>query len=127
MKEKETGMAGRRWPMMIGGLLATGAAIGAASALMRRRRSERTWDEYGSTLQTSDMIESTRYAMDAGTDKVDAGTDKVSASAGATKDRTSDLIGTKNSAASTGTVAADPATGDKTMADTVPVSKNSRT
>lgn len=39
-------MARKRWPMMIGGLLAAGAAVGAAGALVRRRRSRRTWDEY---------------------------------------------------------------------------------
>jgi hypothetical protein len=88
--KKETGMAGKRWPMVIGGLVATGAVIGAASALMRRRRSSRTWDEYGSTRSTADksMLDSAKSAMD-------AGVHKASSAAGSAKDRTSDLIGSK--------------------------------
>ena len=81
-------MAGRRWPMVIGGLLATGAVIGAASALMRRRRSGRTWEEYGSTRSTADtsMLDTAKSAMD-------AGVHKASSAAEAVRDRSSDLIG----------------------------------
>jgi gas vesicle protein len=92
--KKETGMAGKRWPMVIGGLLATGAVIGAASALMRRRRSGRAWDEYSSTRTTADksMIDSARTAMD-------AGVHKASPTAESAKERTSDLIGSAKSTA----------------------------
>ena len=83
-RKKGTRMAGKRWPMLVGGLLATGAVVGVASALMKRRRSQPMWDEYGSTRETSEKIES-RSTMD-------AGIDKASAKADAAKERTSDLI-----------------------------------
>jgi hypothetical protein len=89
VQKRETGMTGKRWPMMVGGLLATGAVVGAASALMRRRRSEGAWDEYGSTRTSGDadaMLDSAKSSMD-------AGVDKASPAAGAAKERTSDLIG----------------------------------
>jgi hypothetical protein len=37
MMRNEAGSS-RRWPAMIGGLLVAGAAVGAASAMLRRRR-----------------------------------------------------------------------------------------
>ena len=83
-RKKESGMGSRRWPMMIGGLLATGAFIGAASALMKRRRTTNTWDEYASTRTSSDTsakLDSAKSTMDA------------SMPPEATKERTSDLIG----------------------------------
>src|SRR6185312_613898 len=43
----------RRWPMMLGGLLVAGAAVGAAGAVIARRRANRDqWEEYGSTRST---------------------------------------------------------------------------
>jgi hypothetical protein len=83
-KKKGTGMAGKRWPMMVGGLLATGAVVGVATALMKRRRSQPMWDEYASTRETGEKIDS-RSTMD-------ASVGKASAKADAAKDRTSDLI-----------------------------------
>lgn len=84
----------RRWPMIFGGLVAAGAAVGAASALMKRRNSVPEWDEYGATREGDSLMETTKNTMD-------AGIDKASAAAASAKDRTSDLIGSKSSAATT--------------------------
>jgi hypothetical protein len=45
---KQETTTARRWPRMVGGLIIAGAALGAVSALLSRRR-ERRWNEYGST------------------------------------------------------------------------------
>lgn len=81
----------RSWPMTIGGLLVAGAAVGAASAMLRRRRNQQSWDEYGSTRTTSDtgsMLESAKSTMD-------AGVEKARTMGEAAKDRASDLVGSK--------------------------------
>jgi hypothetical protein len=117
-KKKETGMAGKRWPMMIGGLLATGVAVGAASAMLRRRRSRNAWDEYGSTRTSSDtgaMLKSAESTMD-------AGVDKAARKAEAVRERGSDMIGSTGS--SSGAPIGVDKTADRTMADSA--SKNSR-
>ncbi|MET7418088.1 hypothetical protein [Dactylosporangium sp. NPDC005555] len=88
----------RRWPMAIGGLLMAGAAVGAATALMRRRRANQTWDEYGSTRTTSD----TGSMLDSAKSTMDAGIDKAKTMGEAAKDRASDLIGNKNTSTNTG-------------------------
>jgi hypothetical protein len=66
----------RRWPMVLGGLLAAGAAVGAAGAMIARRRANRDqWEEYGSTRstgssRTDSMIETAKSTLDSGRDKV---------------------------------------------------------
>ncbi|GAA3229699.1 hypothetical protein ACFO1B_26220 [Dactylosporangium siamense] len=82
----------RRWPMAVGGLLMAGAAVGAATALMRRRRANQAWDEYGSTRTTSD----TGSMLDSAKSTMDAGIDKAKTMGEAAKDRASDLIGSKS-------------------------------
>ena len=94
--------SGRKWPLMIGGLLAAGAAIGATGALVKRRRSQPTWEEYAadSTRTTTDahaVLDSAKSAMDAGVDKA----------SNAAKDRTSDLIGSPGKGKNTGPTGAD--------------------
>jgi hypothetical protein len=89
---KNESRSSRRWPMTLGGLLMAGAAIGAATALMRRRRANQTWDEYGSTRTTSD----TGSMLDAAKSTMDAGVDKAKTMGEAAKDRASDLIGSKS-------------------------------
>lgn len=42
-------MARKRWPMVVGGVLAAGAVAGTATVLVRRHRTKRTWEEYGNT------------------------------------------------------------------------------
>jgi hypothetical protein len=46
--KKRKAPTARRLPRMVGGLMIAGAALGAVSALLSRRR-QRRWDEYGST------------------------------------------------------------------------------
>ena len=65
----------RSWPTMLGGLLAAGVAVGAAGAVIARRRANRDqWEEYGSTRstgsRTDSMIESAKSTLDTGRDKV---------------------------------------------------------
>ncbi|GAA0724552.1 hypothetical protein GCM10010199_34200 [Dactylosporangium roseum] len=107
----------RRWPMTLGGLLVAGAAVGMASAMLRRRRNQQAWDEYGSTRTTGDtgaMLESAKSTMD-------AGVEKAKTMGEAAKDRASDLIGSK----STGTGTSGGGEHDKpSMPQTA--SKNSR-
>ena len=82
----------RRWPMAIGGVLIAGAAMGAASALLRRWRNQQSWDEYGTTRTTGDtgsMLESAKSTKD-------AGVEKAKTMGEAAKDRASDLIGSKS-------------------------------
>jgi hypothetical protein len=43
--KKESRMSRNRWPMLAG-LLAAGAAVGAAGALVMRRRKQQQWQEY---------------------------------------------------------------------------------
>jgi hypothetical protein len=82
----------RRWPMAIGGLLVAGAAVGAASAMLRRRRNQQAWDEYGATRTTGD----TGSVLDAAKNTMDAGVDKAKTMGEAAKDRANDLIGSKS-------------------------------
>jgi hypothetical protein len=104
----------RRWPMVLGGLLATGVAAGAASVLMKKRRSDQPWDEYDSTRKTSD----TSAVLGQAKTTVEAGINKASTAAAAAKDRASDLIGSKSSTPTKpdGTPSM-VASSDKTMTD----------
>ncbi|WP_432833336.1 hypothetical protein [Dactylosporangium sp. CA-092794] len=81
----------RRWPMAIGGLLMAGAAVGAAGAMLRRRRNEQSWDEYGATRTSGD----TGSMLGAAKSSMDAGMEKARTMGEAAKDRASDLIGHK--------------------------------
>jgi len=116
-----TGQQKRRWPKVLGGLLAAGAVAGAASAAIKRRRARNGWDEYESptTRSTSDADS----VLDSAKSTMDAGIDKATATAASAKDRASDLIGAKESnPPSTGSVGVDKT--DSAYADTV--SKNGR-
>ena len=119
--KKESRLAGKRWPVLIGGLVAAGTAIGAATAIMRKRRSQQLWDEYGSTRTTSD----TDSVLGSAKNTMNAGIDKASAAASAAKDRASDLIGSKstNTGPASGTTTVST-TNEKTMADISPNSNN---
>lgn len=119
---KATGRQERRWPKVLGGLLAAGAVAGAASAVIKRRRARNAWDEYDSptTRTTSD----TDSVLDSAKSTMDAGIDKVSASAASAKERASDLIGSKGAnPPSPGMVGVDK-TDEPTFVDTS--SKNGR-
>ncbi len=93
--QKQTGLGGnkkRRWPMVLGGLVAAGAVAGAATAYVKRRQANNAWDEYDATRTTSD----THAVLDKAKSTMDAGVDKVSAAAKDVKERSSDLIGSKS-------------------------------
>jgi len=88
----------RRWPMVLGGLLAAGAVIGAAGAVIARRRANRDqWEEYGSARPTSGrtdaMIESAKSTADTGRDKVQSLADSA-------KERAADMMSSPSSPSS---------------------------
>jgi len=79
----------RRWPMMLGGLLVAGAAVGAAGALIARRRASRDqWDGYGSTRSTSGRTDST---VESAKSTSDTGRDKVQSLADSAKERAAEM------------------------------------
>jgi len=110
--QKQTGLGAkkRRWPMVLGGLAAAGAMVGAATAYVKRRQANNAWDEYDATRSTTD----THAVLDKAKSTMDAGVDKASAAAEQAKDRASDLIGSKTTpnspTGSVGTVGVDKTT-----------------
>lgn len=88
-KKESARMANKRWSLVFGGLLAAGAVAGAATALVKRRRATRSWDEYATTRTTTDK----KTVLDSAKNSMDAGVDRASEVAAAAKDRTTDLIG----------------------------------
>jgi len=101
-KAKLTGKEPRvkRWPMMLGGLLVAGAAVGAVGAIVARRRANRTqWEEYGASRTTTtgrhdSLAESAKSTVEAGKEKVQSLADSA-------KDRAADLMGSSSSNATT--------------------------
>lgn len=80
----------RRWPMVLGGLLAAGAAVGAAGAVIARRRANRDqWEEYGSTRSTGNSR--TDSMIDAAKSTLDSGRDKVQSLAESAKERAAEM------------------------------------
>jgi hypothetical protein len=60
--KKGTSMT-KRWPAIIGGLMAAGIAAGAAGAVLSRRR-QRKWNEYGSSPSISGTGQESRSFVD---------------------------------------------------------------
>jgi hypothetical protein len=91
--QKQVGLGGkkRRWPMVLGGLVAVGAVAGAAASYVKRRQANNAWDEYDATRTTTD----THAVLEKAKSTMDAGVDKATAAAKQAKDRASDLIGSK--------------------------------
>ncbi|HEU4421587.1 MAG TPA: hypothetical protein VFR67_03490 [Pilimelia sp.] len=91
-RKKESRMSRNRWPMLAV-LLATGAAVGAAGALIIRRRNREQWEEYGPSRTLDSAAETTRDAVDRAADSVSSGAGtaaaKVSSTAKSTADKTS--------------------------------------
>ena len=85
----------RRWPMVLGGLLAAGAVVGAASAIISRRRANRDqWEEYGSTRSTSGRTDA---LIESAKSTVDTGREKVQSLAESAKERAADMKGSSTS------------------------------
>lgn len=92
-KAKLTGKEPRvkRWPMMLGGLLVAGAAVGAVGAIVARRRANRTqWEEYGASRTTTTGRHDS--LVDTAKSTVEAGKEKVQSLADSAKDRAADLM-----------------------------------
>jgi hypothetical protein len=100
-KKKEAGMA-KRWPMVVGGMMVAGVALGAVGALLSRRR-QRRWNDYGSTGTTT----TSAYA---GLREDTHAT--ASSIADTAKEKTSDVLGQmKGGTDATGTTKATPSPG----------------
>jgi hypothetical protein len=85
----------RRWPMMLGGLLAAGAVVGAAGAVIARRRANRDqWEEYGSTRSNGSTR--TDSMIDAAKSTIDTGRDKVQSLAESAKERAAEMTGSSS-------------------------------
>jgi hypothetical protein len=86
----------KRWPMMLGGLLIAGAAAGAASAVIARRRANRgRWEEYGTptTGRNDSIVESAKASTRSA---AETGKEKVQSLAESAKERAADLTGTSS-------------------------------
>lgn len=80
-------MTGKRWTLLVGGVLVAGAAAGGATALIRRRRAQQAWEEF-ETVPAADIA-----VLDVTGPTPDAGIATVSPEAAAAAERTTDLIG----------------------------------
>jgi len=89
----------KRWPMMLGGLVVAGTAIGAVGAIVARRRANRTqWEEYGATRPST--TSRTDSMVDTAKSTVEAGKEKVQSLADSAKDRAADLMSSAATTAS---------------------------
>jgi hypothetical protein len=95
--KKEARMA-KRWPMVVGGLMVAGVAVGAVGALLSRRR-QRRWNDYGTTGTTTTSYSGLREDTRA----------TASSIADTAKEKTSDVLGqVKGGTEGTGTTKATP-------------------
>lgn len=128
IKKEKRSMARKRWSMLAG-LLAAGAAVGAAGAMVVRRRRRAQWDEYDASHPMG-SVEKTREPMASGVDTaaakatsaIDKGAGRHSSAMGGSRDK-------PESATETAQRQAERA-GDKTdelIGKTGTPSKNSRT
>jgi hypothetical protein len=85
----------KRWPMVLGGLLAAGAVIGTAGTVIARRRANRDqWEEYGSARPTSGRTDAT---IESAKSTMDTGRDKVQSLADSAKERAADMTSSSGS------------------------------
>jgi hypothetical protein len=81
--------------MLIGGLVAAGAAGVAGAVYARRRASRSRWEEYGATQPTTDLKTEARSMVDSAKSTVEAGKDKVQSMTESAKDRAADMTASK--------------------------------
>jgi hypothetical protein len=97
MKQKRIGLAV--------GLLAAGVAVGAAAALVMRRRRSSTWEEYDPSQALESAMESTSDTLEKAGDKAEAMGERTKAAAGRTAGKVEDAA--KNAAEETRAMAND--------------------
>jgi hypothetical protein len=93
--EKDVANNRRTWPVLVG-FLAAGAAIGAAGAMIaRRRRLASQWEEYDPSAieDTHDRAANAKQAADSASGKVSAATKKVAGGAAVVADSVSNQAG----------------------------------
>lgn len=73
---KEKGMSGKRVGMLVG-LLAAGAAVGAAGALVMRRKKRQKWSEYDASETFDSVSADARSMLDKAGSKLDSAKDKA--------------------------------------------------
>jgi hypothetical protein len=92
IRKKENRMSRKRWPMLAG-LLAAGTAVGAAGALVMRRRKRQQWEEYDPSRPMASTTDSAKSAASRAADSVSTGAHtaagKVASAAQSMADKTS--------------------------------------
>jgi len=134
---KESGMSRKRTTMLVG-LLAAGAAAGAAGAMVARRRNRAKWDEYerqgiqSAREGAKSMLDSARSTMEAGAQKLAGATERAQdAVSGWSDNAEGSLASTKDTANLFADQAAQATEHGKSKADqfadkAATISKNSR-
>lgn len=98
-KRKDEPKQRKRGPMLVG-LLAVGTAVGAAAALLVRRRNQARWEEYESQGVQA-VRDEAKSAMDRTSNAVQQGADKVATTAEKASDRVGNLADSAKSGAAT--------------------------
>jgi hypothetical protein len=134
---KESGMSRKRTTMLVG-LLAAGAAAGAAGAMVARRRNRAKWDEYerqgiqSAREGAKSMLDTARSTMETGAQKLAATTERAKDAVSNWSDSTEGtLASTKDTANLFADQAAQATEHGKSKADqfadkAATISKNSR-
>jgi hypothetical protein len=103
--KKGTSMT-KRWPAIIGGLMAAGIAAGAAGAVLSRRR-QRKWNEYGSSPSITGIGQESRSFADTARSTGESMAGRTSTYGDTAKDKASETkspTGDKGSLADLGAV-----------------------
>lgn len=94
--KKESKMSRKNTGMLIG-LLAAGAAVGVAGALVMRRRKHQQWSEYDPSEALEGIKSDSRSMLHKASDKASSAIDKAGTQAGRMMDRGSDKMSSASS------------------------------